>query len=454
MQQIVRLCVARHIPLIPFGAGTSVEGHVQALQGGISLDMVHFQDMELPDTNRMNHDASLETSSSSSSFPDPLATVGAGVTRLQLNEALRHTGYYFSVDPGANATLGGMVATGASGTSAVRFGGMRDNIVALECVLPNADATVVQCGTRASKNSAGYDLVSLLCGSEGTLAVITKITVRLRPVPQHVLCAICQFETVFAAAQAVAMIQMMDLTFLSRCELLDTASVEAWNAYNNNKQESSQLDTQATTTTAAKNLLAKPTLFFEFQGPSETALQEQVEMTESICVGDDGFGGSSFTFASDAQERQELWSARHSLMYAATAMRPGATRSIITDACVPISRFAELISETSKDVQELGVVGPCFGHAGDGNLHCILPVRPDEDEDYLRRVFQVNDNLIQRTLAAGGTCTGEHGVGYGKIPYLERQYGPGAVHMMQLIKKSIDPHNIMNPGKVVPLSFN
>jgi D-lactate dehydrogenase (cytochrome) len=174
-------------------------------------------------------------------------------------------------------------------------------------------------------------------------------------------------------------------------------------------------------------------------------------MTESICVGDDGFGGSSFTFASDAQERQELWSARHSLMYAATAMRPGATRSIITDACVPLSRFAELISETSKDVQELHVVGPCFGHAGDGNLHCILPVRPDEDEDYLRRVFQVNDNLIQRTLAAGGTCTGEHGVGYGKIPYLERQYGPGAVHMMQLIKKSIDPHNIMNPGKVVPL---
>jgi D-lactate dehydrogenase (cytochrome) len=454
IRTIVQHCVQHNIPIIPFGVGTSVEGHVSALFGGLSLDTSLLQSIEIPDVI-MSGDGDGDGDGGDDNnnlLPDQMATVGAGVTRKALNQALRYTGMQFSVDPGADATIGGMVATGASGTTAVRYGTMRENILALECVLADAEATVVggggparrrgalvsapggRRGTHALKSSAGYDLVSLMCGSEGTLGVITSVTVKLHPIPEHVVAAVCVFESLTDAAQAVAALKLVEIP-VTRCELLDASSVQAFNAYSNNGSNQ-------------KPMQVKPTLFLEFQGSSQVSLNEQVSMTESICV--DDFGGSNFDFHSDEQERQALWSARHSLLYATIALRPGATSAFITDACVPLSQFANLIEATAKDVAEKGLVGPCFGHAGDGNLHCILPLLEDESAEYLEKVHQVNENLIERTLLAGGTCTGEHGVGYGKIQYLERQYGPGATIMMQMIKKGLDPYNIMNPGKVVP----
>jgi len=425
VRELVQYCFKHRIPLVPFGAGTSVEGHVNALFGGVCLDMSEFQSItDVPDVT-----------SSDSEYPDPHVTVGAGVTRMRLNEALRHTGYQFSVDPGADATLGGMMATGASGTSTVKHGTMRDNLLECRVVLADSetDASVVRCGTKALKNSAGYDLLSLFCGSEGTLGVITSVTVKLHPVPQFVVAATCQFESLYQAAAAVSALKITAVP-LSRCELLDTASVEAFNAYNTPESSSTPME-------------VKPTLFLEFEGHSELSLQEVVSMTEDVCVND--YGGSSFAFASDEHERRTLWSARHSLYYATVAYRHGATGAILADAAVPLSHFASVIDETVKDVEKYDVVGPCFGHAGDGNLHCILPIKEDDSEEYMERVHTVYGNLIDRTLAVGGTCTGEHGIGYGKIPYLERQYGPEAVRVMETIKRSLDPRNIMNPGKVV-----
>jgi D-lactate dehydrogenase (cytochrome) len=325
-----------------------------------------------------------------------------------------------------------MVATGASGTTTVRYGGMRENLLALECILANGDPpTIVHAGTRALKNSAGYDLVSLLCGSEGTLGVITSVTVKLHPIPQHVVGAVCVFSSLRQAAQAVAALKLNDIP-LSRCELLDATSVQAFNSY---KPDHSRE--------------VKPTLFLEFQGSSEASIQEQVAMAESICT--EEHYGSNFEFASSEEDRNALWSARHTLYNASLALRPGATNIVVTDACVPVSQFAALIEGTVADVEKFNVVGPCFGHAGDGNLHCLLPLLDDDSPDYLARVEQVKENLIARTLRAGGTCTGEHGIGCGKIQYLEQQYGSGAVAMMKLVKRALDPCNIMNPGKVLPL---
>lgn len=422
VRSIVKFCYQNCVPIIPFGAGTSLEGHVSALHGGISMDMASFQSIELPDF-------------SGDSLPDMMATVGAGVTRKKLNEALRHTGTQFVLDPGADATLGGMFSTAASGTTAVQYGTMRENTLAVEAVLPDEDATLVKAGTRALKNSAGYDLVSLLCGSEGTLGVVTSLTVKLVPIPQHVVAATCVFDSLHEAAEAVATLKLSHIP-VSRCELLDATSVSVFNAYNKTRPAMEE----------------KPTLFLEFQGSSDIGLQELVTSTQSICVQD--FGGSSFQFASDEDERRSLWEARHSLYHACIVSREGATSAIVTDACVPLSKFADVIDETVRDVNDIGVVGPCFGHAGDGNLHCILPVRPDDSDEYRQKLELVNDRLIKRTLAAGGTCTGEHGVGYGKIPYLERQYGAGAVHLMKILKKVVDPKNIMNPGKVIPHPFS
>jgi D-lactate dehydrogenase (cytochrome) len=419
--KIMSFCVRHRIPIVPFGAGTSVEGHVNCLSGGISLDMGLFQDIEIPDIT------------DSTALPDPIAKVGAGVTRKTLTNALRHTGMQFVVDPGADATLGGMVATGASGTTAVRYGTMRENILEVECVLPDEHATIVHAGTRALKNSAGYDLLSLLCGSEGTLGVITSVTVKLHPIPEHVVAAVCAFDSLKEAAQAVAALKLCEVP-LVRCELLDATSVAAFNAY-----QKDGLD----------HMEVKPTLFLEFQGATEESIQGQVKMTESICTED--YGGSDFNFTSGEEERKALWSARHNLYYASLNLRPGSKDAILTDACVPLSKFAELIEATARDVEEKGVVGPCFGHAADGNFHCILPVLEDDSEEYKQKLHEVNSNLIRRTLEVGGTCTGEHGVGYGKIKYLERQYGPGAVQMMKSIKTAIDKCNIMNPGKVVPM---
>ena len=420
VSKILSYCQEHVIPVVPFGVGTSVEGHVCCLQGGVSLDTSLFQTIETPSDLAGGDE-------SSSMLPDPIARVGAGVTRMTLNNALRHTGMQFVVDPGADATIGGMVATGASGTTAVRYGTMRENILQVECVL--ADGTIVQAGTQALKNSAGYDLLSLLCGSEGTLGVITSVTVKLHPIPQYVTAAVCVFNSLKEAAQAVAMLKMCDIPIL-RCEVLDGPSVAAFNAYKKDSPDRT----------------VAPTLFLEFSAISDDALQEQVQMTASIC---DDFGGSEFEFTSGEGERRALWAARHTLYYASINLRPGAKDAILTDACVPISKFAELIEATAKDVEDLGVVGPCFGHAGDGNFHCILPVVEGDSEEYTKKLHEVNNRLIRRTLDAGGTCTGEHGVGYGKIKFLEEQYGTGAVHMMQVIKQSLDPNNILNPGKVV-----
>lgn len=441
---ILKFCNEHRIPVVPFGAGTSVEGHVCCLEGGISLDMGQFQTIRLPgeiddadtDGRRDDHDNNYNTIDADD-FPDPIAICGAGVTRKALNTALRHTGLQFVVDPGADATLGGMTATGASGTTAVRYGTMRENLLQVECVLP--DGTVVRAGTRALKSSAGYDLVSLLCGSEGTLGVITSVTVKLHPIPEHVVAAICVFESLTDAAQTVATLKLCGIPVL-RCELLDATSVAAFNA-----MSSSITSGDNDSPSQYKTMEVKPTLFLEFQASSEESLLEQVRMTESITK---DFGGSSFQFTSGEEDRKALWAARHNLYYASINLRPGAADAVLTDACVPLSKFAQILEATARDVEELGVVGPCFGHAGDGNFHCILPILPDDSDDYLAKVHQVNDNLIRRTLEVGGTCTGEHGVGYGKIKYLKQQYGPGAVHMMEMIKKALDPNSIMNPGKV------
>jgi len=311
---------------------------------------------------------------------------------------------------------------------------MRENILGLECVLP--DGTVAKCGTRALKSSAGYDLTSLMTGSEGTLGIITNVTCKLHPIPEHVIAAVCVFDDLYQAAEAVAALKLCDVP-VARCELLDESSIVAFNQYNETRNEGACIEPME----------VKPTLFLEFQGASATAVEEQATMTESIFAGD--YGGSNFRYTSDEAERKDLWSARHNLYYASLALRPGAEGAVLTDACVPLSKFAELVSATAEDVKEKGVIGPCFGHAADGNFHCILPIIEGDSEEYLANVHQVNDNLIQRTLAAGGTCTGEHGVGYGKIKYLVQQYRPGGVHMMRMVKQGIDPLNLMNPGKII-----
>lgn len=425
---ICKFCNSQRIPLIPFGVGTSVEGHVCALQGGISVDTKLLQTMDLPDFTGTRDDDGTEI------FPDPIASVGAGVTRKTLNSALRHTGLQFVVDPGADATLGGMTATGASGTSAVHYGTMRENLLAVEAVL--ADGTIVNAGTKALKNSAGYDLLGLWCGSEGTLGVITNVTVKLHPIPNHLVAAACAFNTLQQAAAAVAALKLQGISGMTRCELLDTSSVVAFNKYNKSSSN------------AVEEMDEQPTLIFEVQGNSPSGLQEELARIEELCVED--FGGFQFEARTDPEERSALWAARHELYYASLKLRPQATTAILTDACVPLSKFAAVIEATARDVEQQSVVGPIFGHAGDGNFHCILPICESEDESYLERAHAVNDRLIQRTLDAGGTCTGEHGVGYGKAHYLEKQYGTGAVGMMDLIKKALDPNGIMNPGKVLP----
>jgi D-lactate dehydrogenase (cytochrome) len=323
---------------------------------------------------------------------------------------------------------------------------MRENVLSLECVLP--DGTIAKCGTRALKSSAGYDLVSLMTGSEGTLGIITHITVKLHPVPDNVTAAVCTFDNLHDAAEAVAMMHMCAIS-VERCEILDESSVSAFLKYRNHSDSSlSSLSASNDRATSNNKMQIKPTLFLEFAGPSQVAVQEQVNMTEDICS---DFNGSNFKFTGDEDERRSLWEARHKLYYASFALRPGAKSAIVTDACVPLSKFADVLTETVEDVKRNGVVGPCFGHAGDGNFHCILPMLDDDSDEYVEKLHQVNNNLIKRAIEVGGTCTGEHGVGYGKIKYLKEQYGKGGVEMMRQIKKGLDPNNIMNPSKVVVL---
>lgn len=318
---------------------------------------------------------------------------------------------------------------------------MRENILSLEVILPNG--SIAKCGTKTLKSSAGYDLVSLMTGSEGTLGVITHITVKLHPIPENITAAICTFDTIHNAAEAVALIKMCGIS-MERCEILDESSIIAFLNYAVQQQASSS----SSSSSPQHQLQIKPTLFLEFSGPSLLSVQEQVHMTKSICA---DLNGSDFQFTTDENDRKSLWEARHKLYYASIASRKGATSAIVTDVCVPLSHFAKVITETAEDVKKYNVIAPIFGHAGDGNFHCILPIVDDEDDGYVQRLHQVNHNMIQRALDVGGTCTGEHGVGYGKIKYLREQFGDGGVEMMGMVKKGLDPNNIMNPGKVVSI---
>lgn len=402
--EIVRLCAARRVPVIPYGTGTSLEGHVQAVRGGVCIDL-------------MGMNAVLEVNEQ-----DLDCRVQAGVTRKQLNEYLRDTGLFFPIDPGADASLGGMAATRASGTNAVRYGTMRENVLGLTVILP--DGRIVRTGGRSRKSAAGYDLTRLYVGSEGTLGVVSEVHLRLYGIPEAITSAVCQFPTLAEAVNSVIMIIQCGIP-VARIELLDEVQMGACIAY-------SKLD----------GYEARPTLFFEFHGTTASAA-EQAEMTREIA---DEFGGSAFQWTADAEARNKLWQARHDAYYAGLALRPG-KKGIATDACVPISALADCIMETREDIDRSGLVAPIVGHVGDGNFHLVIVVDPD-DEDEMRRAHELNDRLIERTLAHGGTCTGEHGIGQGKMQFLTAEHGE-AVSVMRTLKQALDPHNIMNPGKIL-----
>ncbi len=400
---IVNLCAAHAVPIIPFGAGTSLEGHLNAPHGGLSLDL-----------SRMNKILAVH-------HEDLDCVVEAGVTRGKLNEHLRDTGLFFPVDPGADATLGGMAATRASGTNAVRYGTMGDVVLNLTAVM--ADGSVVRTARRARKSSAGYDLTRLLIGSEGTLGIITELTLRLYGIPETVLSAVCTFDTIQGACDATIAAIQLGLG-LARVELLDAVQIKACNAH-------SKLD-----------LRPAPTLFVEFHGTPASA-REQVDTFAGIVSEN---GGGDYQWAEHAEDRNALWAARHDAYWAARTYRPGA-EAIATDVCVPISRLAECVIETQADIAELGMVAPIVGHIGDGNFH-VLPLVDMDNEQEVKAAHGFLDRLVARALAMDGTCTGEHGVGTGKKKYMEAEHGPG-VEVMRAIKKTLDPHNIFNPGKVV-----
>lgn len=405
---VVRLCAETRTPLVSFGTGTSLEGHIQAVQGGVCLDVSEMN--AILDVNELDMDCRVQ----------------AGVTRKALNTHLRETGLQFPVDPGADASLGGMAACGASGTSTVKYGTMRENTLGLTAVL--ASGKIVRTGGRARKSSAGYDLTRLLVGSEGTLGVITECQLKLHPLPAAVSAATCLFPSLDAAAAAVALLLQCGVP-IARSELLDGSAIAAFNAY---AKEVADLE-------------VGPTLFLEFEGVSDEAVDAIAAVAKACC---DDNGGGRFEWATSESERRRLWAARHATYYASLALRPG-SRGIVTDAVVPISSLAEVMRQTAEDVEVTGVVGPIFGHAGDGNFHCILLVTEDDSDAYRAKLHGINDRLMKRTLAAGGSCTGEHGIGVGKKGYLVPQYGEEAVEMMRQIKRGLDPLNILNPGKVV-----
>jgi D-lactate dehydrogenase (cytochrome) len=402
---VVRLCADHHVPVIPFGTGTSLEGHVAALGGGVCIDV-----------SRMNKIIRVNAE-------DMDVTVEPGVTRKQLNEYLRDTGLFFPVDPGADASIGGMTATRASGTNAVRYGTMRENVLSLGVVL--ADGRQIRTAGRARKSSAGYDLTRLYVGSEGTLGVITEITLRLYGIPEAISAAVASFPDLESAVNAVILTIQSGIP-VARIELLDEVQMDAVNKY-------SKLDYPV-----------QPTLFFEFHG-SEAGVAEQAETVQAIAT---DFGAADFKWATRPEDRSALWQARHDAYYAALALRPGA-KGMATDACVPISRLAECIMETRKDIDESGILAPIVGHVGDGNFHLCMIFDPD-DADELARAKALNERMIMRALAMEGTCTGEHGVGIGKMDFLIAEHGE-ALSVMRAMKRALDPDNIMNPGKIVRL---
>jgi D-lactate dehydrogenase (cytochrome) len=400
---IVKLCADYKVPVIPFGTGTSLEGQVAALAGGVCIDM-----SEMNRILRVNAE-------------DLDATVQAGVTRKQLNEHLRDTGLFFPIDPGADASLGGMAATRASGTNAVRYGTMRENVLALTVVL--ADGTVIRTARRARKSAAGYDLTRLFVGSEGTLGIITELTVRLFGIPEAISAAVCAFPSIESAVNTVILTIQTGVP-VARIELLDEAQMAAINKY-------SKLDHKVA-----------PTLFFEFHG-TPAGVAEQAEIVKAIAAEQ---GGDDFRWATTPEQRSKLWQARHDAYYAALAMRPG-SKGLATDVCVPISQLAECISETKRDLAQSPIAYALVGHVGDGNFHLVFMLDPNRPEE-LAEANRLNDRMVTRALAMEGTCTGEHGVGYGKMDFLTAEHGE-AVGVMRTIKKALDPDNILNPGKIV-----
>jgi len=400
---VVRLASQYDCPVIPFGVGTSLEGHLLAVRGGISLDV-----------SRMNQVLAIDAQ-------DLTVTVQPGVTRKQLNEAVKSTGLFFPIDPGADATLGGMAATRASGTNAVRYGTMRENVLALEVV--TASGEVIRTGTRAKKSSAGYDLTRLLVGSEGTLGVITEVTVKLYPLPEAVMAATCSFASLADAVNTTIQIIQLGMP-IARCELLDANTVRVVNAH------------------SKLSLREGAMLLMEFHG-SPAGVQEQVELVQGIAA---DHGGQTFEWARTPEERTRLWTARHNAYFAGVQSRPGC-RAITTDTCVPISRLADALLDSVREAQEAGIAYFLVGHVGDGNFHMgylIDPAVPAERA----LAERLNRQLVERALKLGGTCTGEHGVGLHKMDFLAQECGTGALDVMRSIKRALDPRNILNPGKI------
>ena len=401
--EIVKICARYGTPVIPFGTGTSLEGHIRALHGGVCIDLGNMNEI-------------LRVSAE-----DLDCTVQPGVTRNQLNQHLRDTGLFFPIDPGADASLGGMAATRASGTNAVRYGTMRENVLALTVVL--ADGRVIRTSRRARKSSAGYDLTRLFVGSEGTLGLITEVSVRLYGIPEAITAAVCNFPDVAAAVDATILTIQSGIP-VARIELLDALQVDAINKY-------SKLD-----------LPVRPTLFLEFHG-TEAGAREQAESVRAIT---DELGGGDFKWTSNTDERNRMWRARHDVGYACLAYRPGC-KMLATDVCVPISRLAQCIAETRADLDASSLIAPIVGHVGDGNFHVTILIDM-ENEAEVREAWELNERMVMRALAMDGTCTGEHGVGMGKIDFLVAEHGE-AVSVMRTLKLALDPQNIMNPGKVV-----
>jgi D-lactate dehydrogenase (cytochrome) len=399
----VALAAQHRVPVIPFGVGSSLEGHLLAVQGGISLDV-----------SRMNRVLAINAD-------DLTVTVQPGVTRKAVNEAVKDQGLFFPIDPGADASIGGMTATRASGTNAVRYGTMRENVLALEVV--TASGEVIRTGTRAKKSSAGYDLTRLMVGSEGTLGVITEVTLKLYPLPEAVSAAICSFPTIEAAVRTVIQVIQLGVP-IARCELIDANTVRMVNAH------------------SKLGLREEHMLLMEFHG-SPASVKEQAETVQDI-AGE--FGGNAFEWATTPEERTRLWTARHNAYFAAIQSRPGC-RAISTDTCVPISRLADCLLDSVAEADASGIPYFLVGHVGDGNFHFGYLIDPDS-ADERQRAEQLNHQLVERALRLEGTCTGEHGVGLHKMGFLRSEAGDGAVAMMRTLKRALDPHNILNPGKI------
>ena len=402
---LARHCHQHKVPLIAFGMGSSLEGHLLAVQGGISVDL-----------SALNQLVALHPE-------DFTATVQAGVTRKQLNDQIRDTGLFFPIDPGADASLGGMAATRASGTNAVRYGTMRENVMSLKVV--TADGRVIETANRARKSSAGYDLTRIFVGSEGTLGIITEVTVRLYPQPEAISAAICNFPTLDSAVQSVIDVIQMGVP-VARVEFMDTWAVKATNAY------------------SKLNLKETPLLLFEFHG-SPAAVKEQAEIVQGITRDNMGM---DFDWAEQPEDRSRLWTARHNAYFAGLQLRPGC-RSSTTDVCVPISRLAECVSATAAELDRASFPYTIVGHVGDGNFHVLMLLDPDNPLEW-EESQRLNQRLVKRAIEMDGTCTGEHGVGLHKMEFMLAEHGQDALDLMSSLKYAFDPHNILNPGKIIP----